>query len=412
MTNTVIHGQALEKQPAPNLSGRIPELDGLRGLAIGMVLIFHYFQLTLVTRPGSLPAYLQAAARLAWSGVDLFFVLSGFLIGGILLDARKATNYFHIFYTRRFFRIVPIYAALLLVFPTLLFAAKRLHHGDFTWLTADALPWYTFWSFTQNFWMAPAASLGANALGITWSLAIEEQFYLTLPIVIRFFSGRRLLACVLTGICLAPLLRIAIRLVWPQNWAAGFVLMPCRADTLLLGVLAAILVRDDAWRTRIQRSNLFFAVLIPILLLGIAFFALKSFNLGSPLMQGIGYTWLALFYVSVLVYSVTRPDSLVSRALRIKWLGWLGGIAYGTYLLHQFMQGILFGYFRGSYPEITDGRTFLTALVALAVTLVIARLSWQYFESPLIRFGHRSKYTFAESSSEALPQSAPGVVYQ
>jgi peptidoglycan/LPS O-acetylase OafA/YrhL len=410
MNTAVIDSEERGKPAVPNLSGRIPELDGLRGVAIGMVLIFHYFQLTLVARPGSLPAYLQAAARLSWSGVDLFFVLSGFLISGILLDASTSANYFQIFYARRFFRIVPIYAALLLVFPAFVFASRRMHHGDFSWLTANALPWYTFWTFTQNFWMAHAASPGANALAITWSLAIEEQFYLTLPLIVRFFSGRRLMTCVLAGICLAPLVRIAIRLIWPHNWSAGFVLMPCRADALLLGVLAAILVRDDVWRTRIQRSNMFFAVSIPVFLLGLAFLTLKSFSIASPLMQSLGFTWLALFYVSVLLYSVTRPDSPVSRALRFKSLGWLGGIAYGAYLVHQFVLGMAFGYIGRRYPEITDGPTFLTALVALASTLVIARLSWRYFESPLIRFGHRSRYEFGESFSKPVSQPEPEAV--
>jgi peptidoglycan/LPS O-acetylase OafA/YrhL len=95
-----------------NLTGRIPELDGIRGIAIGMVLIAHFF--AVVTRPGSGLAYALVPLRLDWTGVDLFFVLSGFLIGGILLDARESSNYFRVFYTRRFFRIVPIYAVLLL----------------------------------------------------------------------------------------------------------------------------------------------------------------------------------------------------------------------------------------------------------------------------------------------------------
>jgi hypothetical protein len=100
-------------------TSRIPELDGLRGIAIGMVIVWHYFSTVVQASLGSSLSYLVAATRLTWSGVDLFFVLSGFLIGGILLDAREATNYFRVFYRRRFFRIVPIYAAVLLIFPIL-----------------------------------------------------------------------------------------------------------------------------------------------------------------------------------------------------------------------------------------------------------------------------------------------------
>src|SRR5882724_4828418 len=92
---------------------RIPELDGLRGIAISLVLWFHFFGVGLHTTPGTFWAYVQALGRLSWTGVDLFFVLSGFLIGGILLDARTSPNYFQTFYVRRFLRIVPISAALL-----------------------------------------------------------------------------------------------------------------------------------------------------------------------------------------------------------------------------------------------------------------------------------------------------------
>lgn len=345
--------------------------------------------------------------RLTWSGVDLFFVLSGFLIGGILLDARNATNYFKVFYTRRFFRILPIYAAILIAFPAILFVAHRVHHGDFTWLTAGALPQYSYWTFTQNFWMARSASLGANSLGITWSLAIEEQFYLTLPLIVRFFSGRKLFVLIVTGICFAPVARTVIHLLWPHNWVAGFALMPCRADALLLGVLVAMLLRDDSWRARIQRNNTFFAISFTILLLGIAFLTLKSPGLDAPIMKTLGHTLLALFYACLLLYAVTRPDAVVSRALRLKWLGWLGGIAYCTYLLHQFVLGILFGYLWGHEPHVTGSSSVLTVLLALFLTLLLARLSWSSFEGPLIRFGHRSSYYFEGQVSREISQSAP-----
>jgi peptidoglycan/LPS O-acetylase OafA/YrhL len=389
-----------------NFSGRIPELDGLRGIAIGTVLLWHYFVLLTVATPATPLSYALVMGRLTWSGVDLFFVLSGFLIGGILLDARTSTNYFKIFYRRRFFRIVPIYAAFLLLFPALEFTVQRTHYGNFSWLTTDAMPWYSYWTFTQNIWMAHNVKLGANALAITWSLAIEEQFYLTLPFIVRFFSGQRLVVLVIMGICLAPLARATIYLFSPHSWVVGFVLMPCRADALLLGVLTAILLRDEVCRIWIQRDKLCFRILLPALFLGIVWLNLKSASMDSPVMQTIGHTWLALFYVVVLLYSVTRPHSLLSYVLRIKWLGWLGAIAYGTYLLHQMIMGLFFGYFWRHEPRITGGGTVLTSLAALFLTLVIARLSWKYFELPLIRFGHRSNYTFVKPGSSESPQTA------
>jgi peptidoglycan/LPS O-acetylase OafA/YrhL len=391
------------------IAGRIPELDGLRGIAIGMVVLFHYFQLTGITRPGSLLAYLQAAARLTWSGVDLFFVLSGFLIGGILIDASAATNYFQVFYTRRFFRIVPVYTAVLLVCPILVAAAQRIHNDGFIWLNANALPWYCYWTFTQNFWMAHAGNLGSSTLAVTWSLAVEEQFYLTLPLVVRLFTGNRLITCVLIGICTAPVLRITLGLIWHHSWVARFVLMPCRADALLLGVLAAILLRDARWRERIGRSDRPFAILFPFFLVGLAALTIWSASVGSPAVQSIGYTWLAFFYVSVLIYALTRPRSVLSRALRVQWLGWLGGIAYGCYLFHTAIDGMFFALIWHHDPVVTDASTLLTTLAALILTIVLARTSWHYFERPLIKIGHRSIYRFNTPSLEQAVPSRRGV---
>jgi peptidoglycan/LPS O-acetylase OafA/YrhL len=399
--------QTVSNSTSLNLSGRILELDGLRGIAIGVVLVWHYFVLGISPAPGTVLSYVRVFGRLTWTGVDLFFVLSGFLIGGILLDARSSTNYFRAFYRRRFFRIVPIYAVLLVCFPLLLYSARLM---DLTWLIKNPMPWYSYWTFTQNFWMAITGVLGAAALGVTWSLAIEEQFYLTLPLLVRLCAGRRLMALVLAGIVLAPLLRTTLHLLLPGDWIASFALMPCRADSLLLGVLAAILLRDPAWKTRIQRGKVFFAVSFPILLLGVGLLDWLSPSLDGLVMQSIGLTWLAFFYVLVLVFALTRPASLLSRALRAKWLAWLGTIAYGTYLFHQPIQGVLFGYLWGHEPQITGLPTLLTAIAALALTLVIARLSWRFFEQPLIRFGHRSSYQYAEPKPNELSRTAPELV--
>jgi peptidoglycan/LPS O-acetylase OafA/YrhL len=245
---------------------------------------------------------------------------------------------------------------------------------------------------------------------MTWSLAVEEQFYLTLPLLLRILPPRWFIRCVLLGICAAPILRMTLHFFRPANWMPGFVLMPCRADALLLGVLAAILIRDVRWRERIERSNLFFPILLLVFSAGIGFLNLKSWGPDSPLMGKVGYTWLALSYTLFLLYALTRPNSLMSRALRSKWLGWLGLVAYGTYLFHQPIQWLLFAYFWGGAPAITSGYTLITTLAALLLTLAIARLSWRFIESPLIRFGHRSDYQFAESTEKTLSQSAPELV--
>ncbi len=250
-----------------SLSGRLPtlgdcnrirELDGLRGVAIGMVVLFHFFQNTMAFQPGSVFSYVQAGLRLSWTGVDLFFVLSGFLIGGILLDSRESTNYYSVFYKRRFFRIVPIYLVTLVLGAALVSLKLGPTSGPLQWLTTEGAPWYAYLTFTQNFWMAHAGSVGSNGLAMTWSLAVEEQFYLTVPLYIRALSRRWLARFLVIGICSAPLLRSLLLHFGSDSSIGIYTMMLCRADALLLGVLAAVLLRNERWKERIRERRLCF----------------------------------------------------------------------------------------------------------------------------------------------------------
>src|SRR5712692_8308881 len=130
-------------------TSRIPELDGLRGIAIGMVIIWHYFSTVVQTRPGSPLSYFEEATRITWSGVDLFFVLSGFLIGGILLDNREAPGYFKAFYARRVCRIFPLYYACLALFAVAWLLALPLgRNPGLDWLLARPMPAWSYVTFT------------------------------------------------------------------------------------------------------------------------------------------------------------------------------------------------------------------------------------------------------------------------
>src|SRR6266403_5622540 len=190
---------------------RIPELDGLRGVAIALVLLWHFVFIPIEAAPGTFWSYFQATGRLTWSGVDLFFVLSGFLIGGILLDSRDSPNYFRTFYKRRFFRIVPLYGVML-------FTALMVGRGEI-----DAwIPTLSYFAFLQNLWMARFATFGV-LLAATWSLAIEEQFYLTLPAVIHFVDPRWIIGTLVAGIVAAPATRIAVGHIWPRHVLGAYV---------------------------------------------------------------------------------------------------------------------------------------------------------------------------------------------
>ena len=264
--------------------------------------------------------------------MDLFFVLSGFLIGGILLDARTAPNYYRVFYARRLFRIVPIYIVFLAAYAVLVYVLPLVSHADLSWLLDRPQPWYAYASFTQNFWMATSGKIGTGALAVTWSLAVEEQFYLTLPLLVRVLPLPSLFRFLLAGIFAAPLVRTLLFYSIPGSSIAAYVLMPCRADALLLGVLAAILLRDPEWRQRITRARLFFALAFPVLLFGIAYFTKAAWFVYSPLMVSVGLTWLPFFYFCVLLFALTQRESWLSAVLRNPALCGLGAIAYGVYL--------------------------------------------------------------------------------
>jgi peptidoglycan/LPS O-acetylase OafA/YrhL len=347
---------------------RIPELDGIRGLAITMVILYHYIFYRISAPPKSLEAYALAAGRLSWTGVDLFFVLSGFLIGGILLDSRNSPTYFQTFYRHRFFRIVPLYAVVLFATATVLF-----FHGARFSLNPD-LPIYPYLLFLQNFFMTGATIDG------TWSLAIEEQFYLTLPLLIRFVPEKPRNILIVIGAVAAPILRTLCFVLFPQRPWFGFFMMPCRADSLLLGVIGALIVRNEKWKSLLKPQLLRIALIV-LLLGAVALTAIFKSQTQLPIIS-IGLTWMAALYLCLIFYSQILRESYVAAFFRQRWLMWMGGIAYGVYLIHDKVLLVIERY---NLPVL------VCAVVCLLITLCVAKLSWHYFEHPLIRLAHRGE---------------------
>ena len=370
-----------------DFSHRVPELDGIRGMAILVVVIYHWITLQALA---ILPERIENVLLFGWSGVDLFFVLSGFLIGGILLDARDSTNYFKVFYMRRFYRIVPLYGAICVASLVIYYAHLSTH----AWLFGRLkLPWYSYLTFTQNLWMVKRNALGYWQLAVTWSLAVEEQFYLTLPFVIRFTSRTTLPYVLGAGVLLAPLIRIVL---WfavdrPTATISAQFLAPCRMDALLLGVLAACAVRNEAcWEWLVTHKAIIGAASI---VLGVAFLEMIH-RRSSPVafaMVSFGYTVIALFYLSLLLLAVTQTG-FVSRLFRFRGLTALGILAYGLYLFHIPVIGLIYGLAGKASPQLTGRATFGLTLMGGLLLLALARISWLYFEKPMIRRGHRYEY--------------------
>jgi peptidoglycan/LPS O-acetylase OafA/YrhL len=363
--------------------GRVPELDGVRGLAILGVVVWHYVISPLQGVYGSSAPFVLRALGLTGSGVDLFFVLSGFLIGGLLLDHRQSPNYFQAFYIRRLCRIVPLYFVWLGLFYLLVKTGPALLASPVVGrIFQQPFPVWSYLTFTQNLLMARAETLGPEWLGITWSLAVEEQFYLLLPLMVRFLAPRRLpVACALLVLA-APVHRA----IADSRGAFGaLVLMPCRADALLLGVLCAYLLRRDAGRGLVAGSRW--------ALYGIAVSASLACLAALGYRQSAGFaSLLAVLYAAVLLIAVTERRGPVTWLVRQRWLRGLGLLAYGVYLIHQAVNGLAHGMILGRPPGVSTIPEVAVTLVAFAATLAFAAFFWRQLEKPFIQWGHSVRY--------------------
>ena len=376
---------------------RILELDGLRGLAIGLVVFFHLGMKLPLWQP------LHNLAMFGWSGVDLFFVLSGFLIGGILLDHRGSENYFSTFYLRRFFRIVPVYLLILTGY-LLAWCIAGHRHADLIRLLDPPMSWYAYLSFTNNIWIAHHNSMQVF-LAPSWSLAVEEQFYLTLPLVVRFLPRRYLgifLGGVIVSVAVARSLACYLGMV-TQNQA--YALPWFRVDALLIGVTCALLVRNERVVESLRRRVwlLYAAIGAIMLALTVIGSSLPDSHASpaNPLMA-YGLTLVALLYASLLLLVLLAPGHFLPRLFRLRALGLLSGISYCVYLVHETLLSAAIGMLPAHSSVLVK---WGTALIAVMVTLLVAQASWVAVESPLVRFAHR--FSFGEtrpntSGNEAL----------
>jgi peptidoglycan/LPS O-acetylase OafA/YrhL len=285
---------------------------------------------------------------------------------------------------------------LYLVLCVLSLAFFYLPFSTHPWLFEGKIPWYAYLTFGQNFWMAKYDAMSSRQIDATWSLAIEEQFYLTLPLVIRLVREKFLPYVLAAGIVAAPLIRIALWIYFgPERGnVATYVLAPCRMDALLLGVIAAWLTRNQ-WDEVIARKDLFVGAAI---ILGAGFAAMIRFHIepGSLAMASFGYTWIALFYLSLLFLAVT--GGWVARVFRLKLLGYLGVVAYGLYLFHQPVLGLVYALRGRTNAHIESRADIAVTAIAGLIVVAIARLSWRYFEQPMVKFGHRYKYELSQSA--------------
>jgi peptidoglycan/LPS O-acetylase OafA/YrhL len=355
----------------------LPGLDSLRGVAILAVLVHN---LSLFESRISLPEKIWVAIQESgWVGVQLFFVLSGFLITGILVDSRGEPRFVRSFYLRRFFRIFPLYYAFLAFH---FFVAPHLA-PELT-VPARQAPWY--WLYLSN-WSDIAYGF-LPALGHTWSLAVEEQFYVVWPWVVAATRPRSL-AWVCLGVCVAS---FAARVLMVAEHFSGrwlYASTLSRADALAMGALVALAVRSETWRPRLSRMLGPVAIATALALGGLVL-ATHGLNRLNPAVEVYGYTITAIGG-AVLVAVMARPDRPASRADRV--LGFFGKYSYALYVLHMPIKYFAVSLGGERLASWISGRSIAADLAFVAATglasLLVSLVSWAALERPFLRLKDR-----------------------
>lgn len=355
-------------------TGRIVALDGVRGVACLAVVIAHYF--------GEHQHGVRFLAQ-GWAGVELFFCLSGFLIGGILLDNRGSPSYFRTFYLRRAFRIFPIYYV---VISLVLLAAAVLPFAD------GFHPAYIYYTYTLNFVLASSGSEGSTWLVPTWTLCVEEQFYILFPFFLYLMPPRwRLDRVLLLMIVAAVVFRSALIYAFHTNGLAVRILLPDRMDALFLGVLGAYAQRTPQlwnWLSRDRRFRLKALTLASIA--GLPLVTLAESLTDIHFVDMFGWTLAACCFTGlILLVADGAPEA---ARFRLPVLCYFGAISYCLYLIHQPVAHILFGLILGTEPDAASPAQIAVSLLAFAVSVGLASLSWVYFERPLLRYARRWTY--------------------
>ena len=374
--------------------GHLVPLDGLRGLAILLVLLLH-FTSDMTLREGSLAAGVRGAFQIGWIGVDLFFVLSGFLITGILADNKGSDRYFSAFYARRALRILPVY--FLAVFAAFHILPRFFQGIDTGGLRTEA----SFWLFLQNFRSLPYQL--ARTVGHFWSLAIEEQFYLMWPLVVFLSSARQARRIALLTIILSPIARF-VAMQAGVSGAAVYHFTPFRLDGLATGAFIALSMRDPVARVGLDRLSKIAGVIALAAALVLYGPVHLPEALSTELSFSIGFSTLCIGFGALLMRVIlSTPDSTLARVLSWRALVTLGTYSYAMYLIHVPLLRVVSKV--AAPPQWSASERFPLLWVfgypaALGVlTLVAAMASWQLCEKHFLALKRHFPYAEPERPS-------------
>lgn len=367
----------------------VPELDGVRGLAILLVMFGHFW---LGSHPVTrMESGVYDIIQNGWVGVDLFFVLSGFLITGILLDAKGKDGYFRNFYARRALRIFPLYYAFLFFWFAILPRVIHLDAGGPFASGRENAIW--FWTYTSNWLSLVKGAQIPLGLNHFWTLAIEEQFYLIWPAIVLITSQRTLRWICVVLLPLELLFRLWL-MTTPYGHTAGFVLTPARVGTLAVGAWLACALREPQLRERVEHHA--FKVFVVAAVGVAALYPDLLMQASHKRMQTIGFPLLAFASAALITLAVrsTRENVWLKRTFRSRVMRFFGKYSYGMYVLHLpitvLLEGV--GFTIVALPRVGGSdvpAAILFSFVALATTVVLSLLSWHLYEKQFLKLKER-----------------------
>lgn len=354
----------------------IPALDGVRGLAILMVTLYRFGKEGLVG--GETGGLVAKVIQLGSLGVDLFFVLSGFLITGILIDTKSQSNFFARFFARRSLRIFPLYFVSLTLF---LFVVPWFYGGQHPFQQAKENQSF-LWTYLTNVKMSLDDSWCFGYLDHYWSLAVEEHFYLIWPLIVFWLPPKRLLIGCGILASLSALSRIVFAIAF-ENGVAPDVLTVFRCDGLLLGACVATALRDRMIVPRLRRYALRgfpIFLLVGLLLM-----------LSERKFYTIPHTVMALLWASGLSILVTSiRGAALSRWFELPFLRILGKYSYAMYIFQSPLIPLSAGIISVEKLQSIVSSQFVAAILYVAImslfTFCIAIISWNCLEKHFLKW--------------------------
>jgi peptidoglycan/LPS O-acetylase OafA/YrhL len=342
-------------------------------------------------------------------GVDLFFVLSGFLITGILFNTKESPRYFRTFYSRRTLRIFPLYYGVLLAVFCFL---PMLHLANRSALDQVGDRQMGLWLYCANLPIAWEESIVYNVdwlqLGHFWSLAVEEHFYLIWPAVV-FACSRKTLMKMCVG-CMAAALALRLGFCGMGHKWPAYVLTPCRMDALALGAWLALAGRGPGGMRGLLPLARILAPLSVVLVLALSF-AKTKIPAAAWVIDALSSSLYSVFFGSVLVFAVCcRAGSLSERLYCNRPLRTLGKYSYGLYVLHYLLIPTLHGLLPVESLAVWTGSSFLGLLIyaglAIALSLIAAWLSWHLLEKHFLKLKKYFTYQRKDESVSAVKRPA------